>query len=73
VQLVASAHESLAQIGWQRIGLAPPLRPFLALADQVSVDVSLVCEVVGDGTVDLFEPKKLEILANRLRRLAAAE
>jgi hypothetical protein len=73
VQLVASAHESLTQIDWQRIGIAPRFRPLLVLADQVSVDVSLVCEVVGDGAVDLFKPKKLEFLANRLRRLAAAE
>jgi hypothetical protein len=33
----------------------------------------LVCEVVCDGAVDLFEPKKLEILADRLGRFAAAE
>jgi hypothetical protein len=43
------------------------------LANQVGIDVCLVCEVVCDGAVDLFEPKKLELLAERLRRFAAVE
>lgn len=35
--------------------------------------MGVVCEIVGDGAIDLFEPKQLEILADRLRRFTAAE
>ena len=67
MQLVPSAHQSLAKIGWQRFRVALSFRPLLVLANQVGIDFSLVCEVVCDGAVDLFEPKKLEILADGLR------
>jgi hypothetical protein len=43
------------------------------LANQVRIDVTLVCEVVRDGTLNLFKPKKLEVLADCLGRFAAAE
>ena len=33
----------------------------------------MVCQVVGDCAIDLFEPEKLKILADRLRRFAAAK
>lgn len=68
-----SAHESLAKIGGQRLGVAPSFRPFLILANQVSVNVCLVCEVVRDGAVYFFETKQLEVLAVGLRRFAATE
>src|SRR2546423_14193738 len=73
MQLVTSAHESITQIGWQWVGVALSFGPLLALTNQVGIDVSLVCQVVRYGPIDLLEAKKLEILADRLRRLAAQE
>ncbi len=73
MQLVPSAHESLAQIVWQRFGIALFFGPLFALANQVGIDTSLVCQVVRYDAVDLFEAKKLEVLTDGLRRLATAK
>ena len=73
VQRIPSANEPLAKVVPQRFGVAPSFRPLLVLANQVGVDFGLVCEIVGDGAVNLFKPKQLEVLADRLRRLSAAE
>src|SRR5580658_9788670 len=73
VQLIAGPVQPFAKIRWQRFGVTFSFRPLLVLADHVGIDGSLVRQVIRDGAIDLFEPKKLEILANRLRRLAAAE
>ncbi len=73
MHLFTSAHESLAQTSWQCFGVTLSFGPLLALADEVGIDVSLVCEVVRYGAVDFFQTKKLEVLADSLRRLAAAE
>ena len=43
------------------------LRPLLVLADQAGIDGSLVRQVMRDSAIDLSEPKKVEILANRPR------
>jgi hypothetical protein len=43
------------------------------LANQIGVNINPVCEVVRNGAVDFFEPEKFEVLADRLRRFAAAE
>ncbi len=49
------------------------LPPICPLAGQIGIDFSLVCEIVCDGAIHFFEPQQLEILADRLRRFAAAE
>ena len=64
MQLVPGAHQPFAQIGWQGLGIAPSVRPFLALANQVGIDVSLVCQVIRYRAVDLFKSKQVEILAD---------
>ncbi len=71
MELIPSTNQSLAKVGWQWFSVAPSFRPLFVLANQVVIDVQLVGEVVRDRAVDLFEPQKLEVLADRLRRFAA--
>lgn len=53
-------------MGWERFGIVPSFRPFLVLAAQVSIDFVLICEIVRDRTVYLFQPEQSEILTDRL-------
>lgn len=70
---VANPHESLAQIDWHRLGVALSFRPPLALASQISINVSLIAKVIRYGAVNLFETKKLKILTDGLGGLASTE
>lgn len=47
--------------------------PFLVLTTQVSIDFSLVCEIVRDSAVHVFQPEEFAMMADRLRRFAAAK
>ena len=53
-----SAHQPLTKVGRQRFGVAASLCPLRALANQVGIDFSLVCEVVGDGAVYFFKRRR---------------
>src|SRR5690242_19426196 len=73
MQFAPSLYHPLAEIGWERFGVASSFHPFLVLAAQVSVYFSLVCEIVRDSAVHLFQPEESEVVADRLGRFAAAK
>jgi len=73
MQLVTGTDEPLAQIDWQRLGVAPSFRPSFVLPNEVGIYVSLMCEIVGNGAVNLFQPQDLEVLTDGLCRFAPAE
>ena len=73
MQLSPSAHQPLAKIRRQRLGIAFTFSPFVLLAEDIGIDLSLVCEIAVDRAVNSFEPQQVEILTNRLWRFAAAE
>src|SRR5207237_5631893 len=73
LQLVAACYLSFPHNGWHRFGFALSFHPLLTSPNQTRTDVSLFCQVERYGAVYLFERKELEILANRIRRLAAPE
>jgi hypothetical protein len=73
VHVFPGARESLAQIRRQRFSVTLSFGPLVALASQVGIDVSLICQIVRYGAINLFEAKKLKILADGFRGFTTPE
>ena len=73
MHLFPSVQEFLAQIRTQWFGATLSSGPFLTLSDEEGIDFRLVCQIIRYGALDLFQTKKLEVLADSLGRLAPAK
>ncbi len=65
--------ESFSQTRGKGLSGAFSFSPLFSLAEKIRIHFGLVSQVLGNGTVDFFQMKQLEVLADSFRRLATVE
>src|SRR5207253_289241 len=58
---------------WNRFGLSFAFSPLLILTHEIRINFGLVCKIVGDGAVHLFQVQELEILTDCFRKLTSTK